>query len=132
MKPVKIKIQMHNQINPAKRNKSFMIKISMKLIIIMTSCSKLKMKQSKTEIKNLSRFQEIILMVNQLWRKREDQILMMMIIKKSNRKKSKKNLIFNKFKKSMIISKILIIIFIMLNGDFNISKYNKNINLIIN
>jgi len=118
MKPVKIKIQMHNQINPAKRNKSFMIKISMKLIIIMTSCSKLKMKQSKTEIKNLSRFQEIILMVNQLWRKREDQILMMMIIKKSNRKKSKKNLIFNKFKKSMIISKILIIIFIMLNGDF--------------
>jgi hypothetical protein len=90
------------------------------------------MKQSKTEIKNLSRFQEIILMVNQLWRKREDQILMMMIIKKSNRKKSKKNLIFNKFKKIMIISKILIIIFIMLNGDFNISKYNKNINLIIN
>lgn len=132
MKPVKIKIQMHNQINPAKRNKSFMIKISMKLIIIMTSCSKLIMKQSKTEIKNLSRFQEIILMVNQLWRKREDQILMMMIIKKSNRKKSKKNLIFNKFKKIMIISKILIIIFIMLNGDFNISKYNKNINLIIN
>ena len=122
MKPVKIKIQMHNQINPAKRNKSFMIKISMKLIIIMTSCSKLKMKQSKTEIKNLSRFQEIILMVNQLWRKREDQILMMMIIKKSNRKKSKKNLIFNKFKKSMIILKILIIIFIMLNGDFYISK----------
>ena len=121
MKPVKIKIQMHNQINPAKRNKSFMIKISMKLIIIMTSCSKLIMKQSKTEIKNLSRYQEIILMVNQLWRKREDQILMMIIIKKSNRKKSKKNLIFNKFKKSMIILKILIIIFIMLNGDFNIS-----------
>ena len=130
--PEKIKIQMHKKINPAKRNKSFMIKISMKLIIIMTSCSKLKMKQSKTEIKNLSRFQEIILMVNQLWRTREDQILMKMIIKKSNRKKSKKNLIFNKFKKSMIISKILIIIFIMLNGDFNISKYNKNINLIIN